>query len=671
MKHLIMGTAGHIDHGKTTLIKALTGFDCDTHKEEKERGITIYLGFSHYTLKNGNKIGIVDVPGHSDFINNMIAGAAGIDFVLLVIAADSGIMPQTREHLEIMSKLGIAKGIIIITKTDLVEKEYLQLIEEEVKELTAGTFLAEAQMIKYSAKTNEGIDELKEALERVETEITERSNREVFRLYLDRVFNLTGFGNIVNGTVQSGFITKDVKLYLLPKAEAVKIRRMERYGSEVAELTAGDRGSINLTGIDKSSIKRGMLLTDRLLQGTRLIDAKIILFSEAKNLNLWSQCLFLHGTEQYEVKIHLLDRDILKSGEEAIVQIHFPRNLYACHGDRFIIRNSSADVTLGGGEIIDLRPLHHRRRTERLIEGLQKILFGRPVELIAAEVRKNVYPLSMEQLASTFNKPVDELNGIVSSSLPEDIIVLSSKDKVFLQEKRRFVKMRNKIVNHLTTFHKNNPLEEEGRSLDELLGLFGKERDQQLENYLDILLRDMESQQVLRRVSNKSDNKDISVKSFSAQETRKKDTWVLFSHRVKYTKELSEQIEFVEKYLKDSEMKTPLMSELKPAAEKKMIDEKLLYQILKLLVYRNKAYRIEDNFIHSDIVDNCRKQMLKALTEKNEGITVAEFRDLVKGNRKICLLLLARFDGEAITIRKGDYRIITEKGRRILENQSG
>ncbi|MBW6516032.1 MAG: selenocysteine-specific translation elongation factor [Candidatus Cloacimonetes bacterium] len=645
MKHLIMGTAGHIDHGKTTLIKQLTGYDCDTHKEEKERGITIYLGFSHYTLSNGNTIGIVDVPGHSDFINTMIAGASGIDFVLLVIAADAGIMPQTLEHLRIMGMLGIKKGMIVITKTDLVEHEYLQLITEDVAELVKGTFLEKSPIINFSAVTGEGLPEIIAALEGIESEILPRPNDEVFRLYIDRVFNITGFGTVVTGTVQSGHINKDSKLYLLPKAEKVRIRRLERYGKEVSELTAGDRGSINLAGIDRSKITRGMLVTDRVLQDTKLVDVKLSLFPEGGELPLWSQCIFLHGTEQFEVRVHLLDTDKLQSGNESIAQIHFKNSLYACYGDRFVIRNSSADKTIGGGEIIDVKPLHHRRRTAKLLSNLQRILLGNLEELIAAEVRKNVNPLSIEYLAGTFNKPVSELLKIVDSSLPEDIVVVSSQDELFLQEQKRYIKTRNKIINNLTTYHKNNPLEETGRSFDELMGLYGKDRDEGLEKYIEIVLADLVSQKQLKKVDN---------------------TWTLYTHNVKFSEELANQVYFVENYLLDSGMKTPLMSELLPAAEKKGIDEKLLYQILKLLVYRKKAYRIEDNYIHSDIVDKCRIKLLESLLNKKEGITVAEYRDIISGNRKICLLLLARFDGEGITIRKGDYRIITEKGRKLL-----
>jgi len=640
-----MGTAGHIDHGKTTLIKQLTGYDCDTHKEEKERGITIYLGFSHYTLSNGNTIGIVDVPGHSDFINTMIAGASGIDFVLLVIAADAGIMPQTLEHLRIMGMLGIKKGMIVITKTDLVEHEYLQLITEDVAELVKGTFLEKSPIINFSAVTGEGLPEIIAALEGIESEILPRPNDEVFRLYIDRVFNITGFGTVVTGTVQSGHINKDSKLYLLPKAEKVRIRRLERYGKEVSELTAGDRGSINLAGIDRSKITRGMLVTDRVLQDTKLVDVKLSLFPEGGELPLWSQCIFLHGTEQFEVRVHLLDTDKLQSGNESIAQIHFKNSLYACYGDRFVIRNSSADKTIGGGEIIDVKPLHHRRRTAKLLSNLQRILLGNLEELIAAEVRKNVNPLSIEYLAGTFNKPVSELLKIVDSSLPEDIVVVSSQDELFLQEQKRYIKTRNKIINNLTTYHKNNPLEETGRSFDELMGLYGKDRDEGLEKYIEIVLADLVSQKQLKKVDN---------------------TWTLYTHNVKFSEELANQVYFVENYLLDSGMKTPLMSELLPAAEKKGIDEKLLYQILKLLVYRKKAYRIEDNYIHSDIVDKCRIKLLESLLNKKEGITVAEYRDIISGNRKICLLLLARFDGEGITIRKGDYRIITEKGRKLL-----
>lgn len=645
MKHLIMGTAGHIDHGKTTLIQKLTGFDCDTHKDEKKRGITIHLGFTH--LKTGeDKIGIIDVPGHADFVNTMVSGAAGIDFVLLVIAADAGIMPQTSEHLNIMQILKITKGIIVLTKSDLVEPEYLELVEEEVKEFVDGSFLENAPIIKYSAVTDRGLDELSKEIQQITADIQPRTTKELFRLYIDRLFTLPGFGTIAAGTVRSGKIDKSSKLYLYPGHKPVKIRKMERYGEQVDELTAGDRGSLNITGIDFSEVERGMLITDGMVQSSRMIDAKLRLFSHDINLKVWTQCLFLHGAVQYEVRMHLLDRDTLVSGEEAIVQIHFDKPIYACYDDRFVIRNSSSDLTLGGGEIIDVRPLHHKRRTKKLVSRLKKVAEGKIEELIAAEVRKRLYVVSHKELIPIFNISEQEIMKISSEALPEDIVALNDKDTLYLTEKTRYTKVRNRIWRHLKTYHKNNPLEEYGKTFEELLGLFGKERNVVLEGFLKVVLAKLVEEKKLKQAAN---------------------TWVLAEHQVKLSPQMKAHVQFAEDFLRKYQIRVPLISELKSAALERGLDTDTLFQILKLLVNRGKIYRIEDDYIHASIVDDCRIKLLKALKEEPEGYTIAQFRDLIDGNRKICLLLIGRYDTEGYTLRKGDYRIITEKGKKFID----
>ncbi|MCK4358405.1 MAG: selenocysteine-specific translation elongation factor, partial [Candidatus Cloacimonetes bacterium] len=338
MKHLIMGTAGHIDHGKTALIKALTNIDCDTHKEEKLRGITINLGFAHIDLPNDESIGIIDVPGHRNFVNTMVAGVSSIDFVMLVIAADSGVMPQTVEHLKIMEILGVKKGFVVLTKIDLVDEEIIQIAEEEILEFIKGTFLENFPIIKVSVKTGEGISELKEFLSEMSYKVEERQRGKLFRMFIDRIFSVKGFGTIVNGSVISGHLEKKDSVYLLPGAKKLRIRRMERHGNKVEEITAGDRASLNLVGLNRDDFKRGMIVSDRILQPTKLIDAKLNLFQHNRNFEIWTQAVFLLGTYQAQTRIHLIDRNILEPGQAAIVQIHLDPPCIAKYGDRFVIR---------------------------------------------------------------------------------------------------------------------------------------------------------------------------------------------------------------------------------------------------------------------------------------------------------------------------------------------
>ncbi|MFO7897299.1 MAG: selenocysteine-specific translation elongation factor [Candidatus Cloacimonadales bacterium] len=323
-KHLIMGTAGHVDHGKTTLIKALTGFDCDTHQQEKKRGITINLGFTHLDLASGNSLGIVDMPGHADFINTMVAGASGIDFVLLIIAADEGVMPQTVEHLEIMKLLEIKQGLVVLTKADLVDAELLELAQEEVREFVEDSFLQDAPIIPVSGATQAGIEELLTALDKLVAAIPQRSAEGVFRMFIDRIFTIEGIGTIVNGSVLSGSIAAEDILYLLPVEKEVRIRRIERHGQETQRIMAGDRAALNLVGLKKAEFAKGMLLSDRRLAPTEMVDAKLTIFQPDFSLNRWSQLIFLIGTVRMTAKLHLLDREVLASEESGLVQIHLP-----------------------------------------------------------------------------------------------------------------------------------------------------------------------------------------------------------------------------------------------------------------------------------------------------------------------------------------------------------
>jgi selenocysteine-specific elongation factor len=289
VKHLILGTAGHVDHGKTALVKALTGIDCDTHKEEKRRGITINLGFAHLTLASGDTVGIVDVPGHRDFVHTMVAGACGIDCVLMVIAADSGVMPQTREHLAICDILGIRAGIIAVTRVDLVDETALAGVREEISRFKKGTFLENSPVVDVSPVTGRGIETCKAVIAETLMHVPDRRTGTVFRMFIDRIFSVSGFGTVVTGSVKSGKVSIGQTAYLLPPHKELRVRRIERYGAEVAEVTAGDRASLNLVGLSKEEFERGMLVSDRPLATTTLLDVRLHLFDHTKPLGRWSQ----------------------------------------------------------------------------------------------------------------------------------------------------------------------------------------------------------------------------------------------------------------------------------------------------------------------------------------------------------------------------------------------
>ena len=640
--HLIAGMAGHIDHGKTAIIKALTDIDCDTHPEERLRGITINLGFAHLNLRDGLSIGIVDVPGHRDFINNMIAGASGIDFVIMVIAADSGVMPQSVEHLKIMEILGVRNGLVVLTKIDLVEEDLLLIAEQEVTDFLKGTFLENKSILKVSVKTGEGIEKLKQKILEIASEVKPKEQGEIFRMFIDRIFTVKGFGTVVTGSVLSGSIIKGQNVFLIPREKELRVRRLERHGNEVERIKSGDRCSINLVGLNRTDFERGMIISDRLLPPTQLLDAKLLLFGESRNFDIWSQVNFLVGTYQSQARIHLIDKNRLECGESALVQIHLNEPCMAQLGDKFVIRNSSDDLTLGGGTVIDAYPLHHRRRPKKLISELQKVTEGGFSEKIGCEVRKRLFPLTFEYIANLLNISQDKVSEISSISLPEDIMAISFEGNSILLLKYRMMRLKDKILKNLENFHKRYPLYEGGRTFEELTGLFGVYRSSTNEIILKYLLNWMMEEGIIEKINN---------------------TLKLSSHRVTLSKEDEKQIQLVENYHKNSGMKTPLMSELISWGDRLGIHENKLKQILHLLTAQEKIYNIDGNFVFYKVIDESRILLLEYLLGHDEGISVAGFRDLVHGNRKICLLMLTQFDREGVIIREGNNRFITSLGK--------
>ncbi|MBL7149913.1 MAG: selenocysteine-specific translation elongation factor [Candidatus Cloacimonetes bacterium] len=636
-KHLIMGTAGHVDHGKTALIRTLTGFDCDTHKQEKQRGITMNLGFTHLDLPDDNSVGIIDVPGHADFIKTMVAGACGIDFVLFIVAADEGIMPQTREHLEIMNILGIKHGIIVLTKIDLVDTELIELAEDELREFVKDSFLENASIVKVSSVSESGMDKLLQAITEIVEEIPQRSSEGAFRLYIDRIFSQEGFGTITNGSVLSGSISKDDKVYLLPGNKELRIRRLEHHGEEVNTVSAGDRASFNLVGLKQKDFTRGMVLSDRKIKETRLIDAKITIFQPDVSLQLWTQVIFLLGTGRLMARMHLLDKNSISSGETCLVQIYLPKPIIAVFGDKFIIRNSSGDLTLGGGEIIDPYPLHHRRRREEQIDIVKKLSSGDLKELVLAEIRKAPLPLLHTDIANKLNIQSDDLIDIIFRQLPGDIVFHQGENNILLMQKKFETTTRNKILTGLQEFHKKNPLKKTGKTFNELMGIFGAEQNETTKMTLKLLLDDMQENGKLKH-TNKS--------------------WALASHDVNLDNITQNLVEKVESYLQNVGSNSADISEILTAIN---VDEKKLQQVLSYLVDNGKVHFLQKKYFHHDFLEEAKQQLIEYLQQNPDGISVAQFRDIMECNRTNSLIILEYFDSSSITIRRGNYRVLTKK----------
>ena len=646
-KHLIMGTAGHVDHGKTALVKALTGIECDTHPEEKQRGITINLGFANLSLDSGNTLSVIDVPGHKDFIHTMVSGACGIDFVLMVISADSGIMPQTREHLQIMEMLNIAHGVIVLTKVDLVDEETIILAQEEILDLVEGTFLAHAPLIPVSVKTGFGLDKLRTVLDECCKNVQQRPTGELFRMFIDRIFSVAGFGTVLTGSVLSGSLQVTDPVYVLPPEKKLKIRRFERHGKEVNQIIAGDRASINIVGLTKEEYRRGMALCNLIVSSTTQIDAQITLFKHAPRIRIWSEAIFILGTYEAKVRVHLLNANTLTGGECAVVQIHLPTLCTVCIGDRFILRNTSKDATLGGGEALDPHPLHHRRRTKKLITQLQKVAQGDMNELVAVELRKTRYSLSSSMLAMRLKMEEQTIiRALETNELPPDIVCIEKNHYFLCILRKNLDEYEHAIVQSIEKFHSQNPLEDYGRSFSDLKGCLYSENQASIELILEFLLNSLIKKSVLKFVN---------------------ATYALNTHSAQMTTGTLDKIALIESYVQSFGLKVPLPREIEVHAKKNGIEQKELNHILRYLTGQKKIFRVESDYIHAHVVNPIRIQLLHALQNKSNGMTVAEFRNMISDNRKICLCLFNLFDSEGITERVGDCRCITLKGQEYLK----
>ncbi len=479
MKNIIIGTAGHVDHGKTTLIKALSGIDTDRLMEEKKRGITIELGFAHIPNDAGYNIGVIDVPGHEKFIKNMLAGIGGIDFVLFVVAADEGIMPQTREHFEILNALGIDDGIIAVTKTDMVEEEWMELLLDEVNEYFQGTFLEGKPVIPVSAATGDNIEVLREAIiEKCDRENKRREEKELFRLPVDRVFTMSGFGTVVTGTLVDGTVRVGDDIMIYPHqgegqggtdGRKVKVRGIETYGKETEMAVAGQRTAINLAAVGKDDISRGDVLAAKdAVTVTGMIDVSLRMFSSSDRVVLNNSRVHLYsGAAEVLAKVVLLDRDALSAGEEGYAQLRLEEPMALRRGDKFIVRFYSPIITVGGGTVLDTLPAKHKRNREEVLAGMDILANGTVEEIIAAKagefrfVRQNelanelgLLPREMEELVSRMT--VESDSGADGNS-DKDVRLVRLTDRTLLST-AKYDKMKSGAEEIINAYHDANPL---------------------------------------------------------------------------------------------------------------------------------------------------------------------------------------------------------------------
>jgi len=460
-KFLVIGTAGHIDHGKTTLIKALTGIDTDRWEEEKKRGMTIDLGFANLQLPGGVLAGIVDVPGHEKFIKNMLAGAHGIDLVLFVIAADEGIMPQTKEHLTVCQMLGTKRGIVVLTKKDLVDEEWLELVKEEIKEFLKGTFLENSPIIPVSARSGEGIDELIAEIDRLSREIESKSAKGILRLPVDRSFTIKGFGTVITGTLLSGKTRVGDTVEILPAGKVVKIRSIQVHGKSVDEAFAGQRTALNLSDVSKEEVKRGDLIaTHGYLRPSDKVDVELTLSKDADLIvQSGHKVHFHHLTKEVEGEVYLIDRDELLPGEKCFAQIRLKEEVVPVFEDRFVIRNYSPARVIGGGKILNPLPERKFRRRFRdlWLEDL-KVLSGNDKKAVFVHyVEKFPGRFSEKEFVQLINLSPEEVRQLVEEIIQEGKI-LSFSGKLY--PSGYVDELKAKILSTVENYHKKYPISE-------------------------------------------------------------------------------------------------------------------------------------------------------------------------------------------------------------------
>ena len=409
MKHIVLGTAGHVDHGKTTLVHKITGHNTDRLKEEVTRGITIELGFAPFTLPNGQRVGIIDVPGHEKFVKNMLAGATGIDLFLLVIAADEGIMPQTKEHIDILRLLGVKSGIVVLTKVDMVDDEWLELVREDVKEyLSTGPFSG-APIVEVSSHTGKGIPELLEAIENLCTEVSERPSTGLLRLAVDRVFTMSGFGTVVTGTLWGGSIKTGDSVEILPSRKQARVRSLQVHGEKRDEAFAGERVAVNLTGIEKELVERGSwLTTPSALKEHMRIDIRLSLLDDAPEISHRMRVHVHHGTTEVLARVKLLDTSVLSPGDSCFAQLELEEPLTAMPGDRVILRFYSPVFTIGGGTVLDPAAARHKRRQlEDNLSRLNALHSGDPQQILIASMIKDGLLWQIQAIASSLQESTE------------------------------------------------------------------------------------------------------------------------------------------------------------------------------------------------------------------------------------------------------------------------
>ena len=633
MRNMIIGTAGHVDHGKTALIKALTEIETDRWEEEKRRGLSIGLGFAHIQLPDGSEAGIIDVPGHERFIRNMLTGVWGMDLILLVIDAVEGVRPQTVEHFNIIDLLGISTGIIVITKIDLVPEEQVEMVIEQAEELVAGKALEDSPVVRVSAITGQGIDELKDVIfQQIASIEPPRRSLSAPRLPIDRVFIMSGFGAVVTGTLIGGSINKQEMVNIMPGSARARVRGIEVHDIQVDTALPGQRVALNLSGITKQGIKRGDIVCDGTLsQTTQRIDTVLRIADTCDRVfENWIRVRFYSGTSE------VFGRAVLLSAEEGLlpddvgyVQFRMEKPAFVFRGDRFIIRDFTNQETLGGGEILNPFPTTHKRLSEETISQLEKWESVDDAELVrlVADTSESV---SIRENTLKFYLPYsgDKMENLLKQMAEQGIILrYASGDRRLIASVERMKRMKDEILEELARFHGERPLSEGAN--------YSKIRSQLKvdEQTFDLLLQELIAEdEVIRRGS---------VLKLASHEL------VLGDKELKISEEIEK--EFLQKGVSPPDERE-LATLLEPYGRGEVQD------VFQALLLQGKLVRISGGMVlHSQVLEKVLDSLRKFLQQHGQ-ITVSEFRQLAQTSRKYAIPFMEYCDSVGFTVREGNYR---------------
>jgi len=631
MKNVIVGTAGHIDHGKSALVEALTGTNPDRLEEEKRRGITIDLGFAFLDLGDV-RLGLVDVPGHERFVRNMLAGVGGIDLVLLVVAADESIKPQTREHFDICRLLAIPRGMVALTKMDLVDADVLELVRLEVEEFLRGSFLEGAPIVSVSARTGQGLAHLKQELLRVAGEVPGKDPSRYFRLPIDRAFAIKGFGTVVTGTLVSGSVKPEDEVELFPVRRRVRVRGVQSGGQAIERAVAGQRTALNLAGVDLAEVERGMVLASPgRFQPTRRLDARVTLLGSARRLKSRARAHFHQGTAETVAEIVLLAREELAPGDSAFAQLRSKDPVLVLPGDRFILRQFSPVVTIGGGVVLDALAPRHRQRDQHVLPYLSTADRGNREEILAAMAATYPHGLEMAQIVARTGWLEAEVREAAAKLAQAGTLRIIAQQPLVVVSAASLAECVSRVRAEVENFHRANPLVEGISKEDVRTRAAAEARPEVFRAALDELVAAgaiVVSGDIVKRAG-----REIAL--------------------------LPEEAHAKEQIAQEFARAGLAVPSLKEVLAKLPVEAKRAQKLLQLLLRERELVKVSEELVfHRTAIERLRGMLAEYKKKNGERLPIAAFKELTGVTRKYAIPLLEHLDRERITRRAGDERII-------------